>query len=242
MIFRKPALFALFAFCLIATQLSAQNYYYRGAGYNMAFLKSEGLDYVIDRYNQTRTFLDDKMEYCRYYDGPSLRSGLCYNHFFVDFGFTYRSSKVSASGVDATGIRQQRDIKNKWNTFDLGLGIGLGANDNIALAIGVNMGLNSEKTLTRVATPDEIGKANFAKVNGQFKIGFEPFAQLILATDGGFGVLFRPYFSWTPVETDYYEANRYINEFTYTSDPSVIKGKLSGFGLSVVLVAYTESE
>ena len=152
-----------------AQMLTAQNYYYRGIGYNAALLKSEGLDFVIDRYNQTRSYLDDKMEYCHYYDGPSFRSGLSYNHFFIDFGFTYRSCKVSASGIDASGVRQQRDLKNKWNTFDLALGLGAGANENIALAFGVNIGLNAEKTLTRADTPDKIGVANFAKVNSQFK-------------------------------------------------------------------------
>ncbi len=233
----------VFTFSTVCTQvLTAQNYYYRGIGYNAALLKSEGLDFVIDRYNQTRSYLDDKMEYCHYYDGPSFRSGLSYNHFFIDFGFTYRSCKVSASGIDASGVRQQRDLKNKWNTFDLALGIGAGANENIALAFGVNIGLNAEKTLTRDDTPDKIGVANFAKVNSQFKIGFEPFAQLILATDKGLGLAFRPYFSWTPVQTDYYELNSYINQYTYVNDPLSIKGKLSGFGLSVILVYYTYSD
>ena len=34
----------------------SQGFYYAGGGYNAAFMKSEGLDYVLNRYNETRPY------------------------------------------------------------------------------------------------------------------------------------------------------------------------------------------
>jgi hypothetical protein len=148
----------------------SQGFYYAGGGYNAAFLKSEGLDYVINRYNETRPYLDETMPSPHFYDGLTFHFGGAANAFFWDFGFTYRSCVVSATGVDASGTEQQRDVKNKWNTFDVGLGVNLGNSDTKALMIGINNGLNSEKSLSRADTPEDIGVANFAKVNSQFKM------------------------------------------------------------------------
>jgi len=218
-----------------------QGYSYGGLGYNASYLKSEGLDFVIDRYNETRPYLTTIMPYNRYYDGITAHFGGAANYFAYDIGFTYRSSVVSASGIDGSGIEVQRDLKNKWNTWDFSMGINLGNSDTKALTIGINTALDSEKTLTRSDTPDKIGVANFAKVNSAFKIGFEPYIQLILATEEGFGILLKPYYSWTPVKTDYSELNQYINPYTYINDPIPIEGKLSGFGINIILIGYGEN-
>lgn len=218
-----------------------QGYSYGGLGYNASYLKSEGLDFVIDRYNETRPYLTTIMPYNRYYDGITAHFGGAANYFAYDIGFTYRSSVVSASGIDGSGIEVQRDLKNKWNTWDFSMGINLGNSDTKALTIGINTALDSEKSLTRSDTPDKIGVANFAKVNSAFKIGFEPYIQLILATEEGFGILLKPYYSWTPVKTDYSELNQYINPYTYINDPIPIEGKLSGFGINIILIGYGEN-
>ncbi len=231
-------LFCVLLIILFYNNVSAQHAYYFGAGYNASVLHSDGLDYVIDRYNETRTYLDDEMEYCRYYDGITTHVGGTASAFAWDFGFTQRASTVSASGEDVTGTIQQRDLKSKWNTWDIGLGVCLGAEDNFALMIGINTGIDSEKQLTRADSPENINTANFEKVNSQYKVGFEPFVQFIAATDNGFGIMFKPYFSWTPVTTDYYELNSYINPYTYANDPMTIEGRLTGFGISLSLLYY----
>lgn len=228
----KKIILPVLLFCCISS-LFAQGTAYFGLGYNMSFFQSDGLDFVVDRYNETRTYLDEPMPYCRYFDGLSLHFGGSKGAFMVDGGFTFRSTIVSASGTDASGIVQQRDLKDKWNTFDLGLGANIGASDNFSLAIGINTGVDSEKSLTRADTPDNIGVANFEKVNSQYRIGFEPFIQFIIASEGGVGLKIRPYYSFSPVTTDYYDLNAYINPYTYAGDPITIPGKLSGFGITL---------
>lgn len=228
------------AFILAITSslsIQAQGYNYAGIGYNMAFLQSDGLDYVIGRYNDTRAYLTETMKDPHYFDGIAIRFGGANGAFLYDFGYTQQSCVVSASGVDASGIEQQRDVKDKWNTLDIGLGVSMGASDRFSLAAGVNFGLNSEKYLTRAETPDNIGKANFAQINKQFKIGMSPFVQFTVAGDAG-GIMFRPYYAWSPVKTDYYDLNAYINPYTYALDPISIEGTLKGFGLSVVFIYY----
>ena len=237
--FIKPLLFSI---CIVTFgKVQAQDIFYAHIGYNAAVLKSEGLDFVVDRYNETRAYLTEPMPYPHYYDGLTLHVGGASSAFMYDFGLTYRSNVVSATGIDATGFEVQRDLKNKWNTFDVGLGVCVGGNEQFALMIGVNSAINSEKALTRADYPEDIGKANFEKVNSQFKIGFEPFVQMIVTNENGVGLLFKPYYSWSPILTEYTELNSYINPYTYVGDPYPIEGRLTGFGLSVSLVRYDYS-
>lgn len=233
---RINTLFIILA--LSCVRLSAQGYDYFGIGYNMAFLQSEGLDFVTNRYNETRPYLYDQMDEPRYFDGLSIRGGLARNAFLVDFGYTQQSCVVSAEGIDATGVAIQRDLKNKWNTLDVAFGVNVGDGEKGAFALGVNFGLNSEKSLTRSDTPDNIGKANFAQVQKQFKVGISPFVQLILAGEGGAGVLIRPYYAWSPVTTDYSELNAYINPYTAVGDPNPLDGDLKGLGVTVLIVGF----
>lgn len=235
---KRIAILALFSLLIIAQRASAQDFDYFGAGYNMAFLKSDQLDFVVDRYNETRTYLTEEMNYPRYFDGISLHGGIGRNAFLFNFGYTQQSSVVGAEGVDASGVLVRREVKDKWNTIDIGLGVNLGSSDTKALSLGVNFGLNSEKSLTRADAPDAIGKANFEQVNKQFKIGISPFAQFIVATEDGVGILFRPYYAWSPVKTDYTNLNEYINPYTAIGDPYPLESTLKGFGISILIVAF----
>ena len=235
-------LIILLGFVLVANQtVKAQTYGYIGLGYNMSFLQSDGLDYVISRYNETRTYLDEQMKDPRYFDGMAIHFGLSQNAFLFDFGYTQQSCVVGAEGVDLSGVVQRREVKNKWNTIDFGFGVSLGNSETKALALGVNVGLNSEKSLTRADTPDKIGVANFAQVQKQFKIGLSPFVQFAVCSEDGFGVIFKPYYAWSPVKTDYTELNKYINPYTAPGDPSPIEGTLKGFGITVML-AFIDAE
>ena len=233
---RSITLLAIITFLGI-TPAKSQSYGFGGIGYNMSFLQSDGLDFVIGRYNDTRAYLTETMENPRYFDGISIHFGGAQKAFLFDFGYTQQSCVVSASGVDQSGIEQQRDVKDKWNTIDIGLGVSAGASDHFSLAAGVNFGLNSEKYLTRAETPDNIGTANFAQINKQFKFGISPFVQFTITGESA-GLLIRPYYAWSPVKTDYYDLNAYINPYTYILDPINIEGTLKGFGVSVLFILY----
>lgn len=227
---------SLVTFFVTVQHARAQGYDYFGIGYNAALLKSEGLDFVVDRYNETRPYLTTQMPHPQYFDGISIHGGVGKGALLLNFGYTQQSCVVSASGIDATGVEIQRDLKDKWNTIDVGLGVNLGNSETKALALGVNFGLNSEKSLTRSDIPDDIGKANFEQVQKQFKIGISPFLQFIVASDGGAGLLIRPYYAWSPVKTEYSELNGFINPYTAVGDPYPIEGTLQGFGVTVLLV------
>lgn len=225
---------------MLLIQVSAQKTFYGAAGYNLSIMKSEGLDYVVDRYNATRSYLDDQMDYMHYYDGIHLAIGAGQGPVLITFGFTQRQSKSSASGKDQTGTVQQRDLKNKWNTYDMGIAFGFNS-DHLGLYLGCSMGINAEKTLTRVGSADEVGTANFEKVNSQYKAGFDPYISIAVPM-GGAAFIIKPYFSWTPVKTDYYKLNQFINPYTYANDPVNIEGRLTGYGCTISLGFYDYSE
>lgn len=227
------------ALCIMLTaQLRAQDFFYAGIGYNISFYQSEGLDFVIDRYNETRPYLTTTMPYARHFDGITMHIGGATNSFIYDFGYTQRACTVTALGVDISGEEVRRDVKSKWNTYDIGLGVSLGNSDKFAFMLGVNTGINSEKADSRSAVSDNIGVARYTTVVKKFKVGFEPFVQLLLTSDNGLGILFKPYYTWTPTETNYADLNAYINPFTYTADPLEINGKLTGYGLSIMLIGF----
>lgn len=234
----KHCLFILSAVFIFSNSLKSQGYYYAGIGYNMAFLHNEGMDFVVDRYNDTRAYLDEPMEYPRYYDGASIHFGGAAKAFMFDLGWTVRSCKVSAVGIDLSGTEQQRDLKSKWNTFDMGLGISLGGSHSFAMMFGVNTGIGNEKQYTRIDAPDDVHTADYEKINSNFKIGFEPFVQFILSSADGMGLLIKPYYSLTPLMSDYYALNEGLNPNTYLNDPLTIEGRLTGFGISFIIVAY----
>lgn len=233
----KKIAILLIACVMCIGHISAQGYDYLGLGYNMGFLRSEGLDFVVDRYNETRPYLNDQMEQPRYFDGFAIHGGVGRGLLLLNLGYTQQSSKVSAEGTDATATTVQRDLKNKWNTFDLGIGLNIADGDRGAFGLGVNMGLNSEKALTRTGAPDDIGKEKFEEVQKQFKVGFSPFVQIILTGDSGTGLLIRPYYAWSPMTTDYTELNAAINPATAAGDPTPLEGDLKGFGITLLVVS-----
>jgi len=223
-------------FCGVISSAQAQSYNYFAIGYNASMLSSDGLNYVVDRYNETRTYLDVTMPHPQYFDGLAVRFGASPGVILADFGFTGQSCKVSASGVDVTATEVQRDLKDKWNTYDVGLGFNLLKRDNAIIALGANFGINSEKIYTRVDAPENIKDQDFELVQKTFKVGIAPFLQFMILGDNGSGLLLRPYYAWSPMPTDYAALNAAINPATYANDPETIEGTLTGFGVNITLV------
>jgi len=217
----------------IATSLSAQTGYF-SFGYNGNMFQSEKLDFVIDRYNETRTFLDVTMEYPHYLDGFDIHAGGGKQVIF-DFGFSWRSSYVHASGVDASGINQQRDLKYKFGAFDIALAVNVTGDAETKLAIGYNQTLGSEKVYSRVAPVEEVENTDYEKMLIDFNPGGDVFLQLLLPFSGSGGLIIKPYYHFSYGKTDYAPLNNTLNPATAGADDPVLESRLGGFGASIML-------
>jgi hypothetical protein len=210
-----------------------------GVGYNAALMRSDGLDYVIKGYNTMHANFGGPLENCRFYDGVAVYAAVGIRGLYVDAGFVSRSCKVSSRSIDDNGTVLQRDLKNKFNTLNLGVGWTAVAQPRFGLGFGVGTALGFDKVLTRIGKTESIQNAGYGKPVSQFKAAFEPFITIITASRRGRSFMIKPYVSWTPFKTDYRELNKKINPDGYKYDtPKSVQSQLMGFGATVTLNMY----
>ncbi len=211
---------------------------YFSLGYNGNMFTSSNLDYVIDRYNETRVYLDETMAYPHYLDGFDVHIGVN-GKVLVDVGYTWRSSMVFASGIDITGIEQQRDLKYKFGAFDIGLGIQV-IDAGTKVAIGFNQTVGSEKVYTRVGPASDISETDYSLVFNKFNPGCDAFIQILIPFSEKAGLILKPYYHFSYIATDYAELNDEINPATSLLDDPVLESKAGGFGASLMLTFLNE--
>lgn len=204
------------------------------AGYNFSFGGTDSLNYVVDRYNDTRSYLDKKMDHFNILDGLNL--GFSFVNYKGAFGMdlTWRGTKHSAEGTDATGMLQQRDIKVNFNTFGMTGGYVLDMGGN-PLILGGRVDFGSFKVKTRVAPKEEIKDQDWGKAVKELTIALGVYAKL---TFGNPGVYIEPYFMSIPMKVlrpDMAQLNNAINPGTAWADPSTMRLKYATFGVKVGL-------
>lgn len=204
---------------------------YMSMGYNANLFESEQLNFVVDRYNETRTYLDEEMAHPNYFDGFEIHAGGGDN-VLVDIGFAWRSSKVSASGVDASGTNQQRDLKYKFGSFEFGIGY-VAVKGEIKIAAGYNQTLGSEKAYSRVDLAEEVNSTDYDLVFKSFNPGADIFILFIFPVADGNAILLRPYYHFSYGTTDYAGLNEALNPATAAADPQVLESSFKGFGASL---------
>lgn len=210
-----------------------------GAGYNAALMRSDGLDYVIKRYNTMHANFGGALESCRYYDGFAMYAAAGIRGLYLDAGFVSRSCKVSSRSIDDNANILQRDLKNKFNSVNIGVGWTAVAQPRFGLGFGVGTALGFEKVLTRIGKAMSIEKAGYGKPVSQFKAAFEPFMTILIASPNGRAMMIKPYASWTPVKTDYRKLNLKLNPDGYMYDPpSSVQSPLLGFGVTATFNLY----
>jgi hypothetical protein len=223
----------LFSALILQTGLLHAQYGYIALGYNGNYLSAENLDFVIDRYNETRVYLDDQMEYPHYLDGFDIHIGGG-DKVLVDVGYTWRSAKVSASGVDASLTEQQRDLKFKFGAFDFGLGFNV-INSGTVVSIGYNLTVGTEKYFSRLAPVGDVDKEDYDLIFKSFNPGGDVFIQFLFPFSDNNSLLIKPYYHFSYVVTDYAALNEALNPATASFDEPILESQLGGFGCSVMI-------
>jgi len=199
-----------------------------GIGYNMGtHLKTGGLDFVIDRYNSTRSYLSKTMNKPRIFRGMNFSLDVYYEKYMMNMDWEFRKSDVSA---EAAQTKQNRDFRYKINTFNIGGGVKLHTINSSVMGtyLGMDFSTISVKNYTRVYNTGD-DKPNYQKINWELGLGFSPFVQFV-----GNRVTTKIYYQMMLNKINYWDVNNVINPNTWYNDEyDDNKGRTSSIGLCV---------
>lgn len=228
------------AIALLFTNFSsAQSHFYGAFGYNLGFAKYDSLNYIIDRYNETRGYLDKQMDNLTFPNGFCLSIGGSNRAFLYDFSWVGRHRTVSAQGTDASNVLVQRDLKLRMNTFNMGMGV-VGGNAS-KFGLGLSFDFGSMKIFTRVAPASEIKSEDFQLIQKELMVSSTFFLHILLGGGQGAGLLLRPYVQLPYWRVDLWETNATINPNTWASDPGYQGVRLTSFGVQIMLALYNSN-
>ena len=211
-------------------------------GYNASFLKPDNFNYVIRRYNQTRSWLSKEMPELKYTDGLFLDMQFCDHNLMLDFNYNRRVSVLSAQGDPGTGSGTvQRDVRFKAGTYGMGIGLNLTPSPPY-IGFGFDFDIGGNKMETRVGDPASIKDVDYDEVYAPLTVGSSIWAQVLIcgSKSGGLGLMLRPYYHFDFTDHEYSYLNEAINPYTYQNDPESLRDKLNHFGLNVALTLHFE--
>lgn len=190
----KKLLLLSAAFFSFAVAFS-QSHGYFSFGYNVGYAQLGGLNYVTDRYNETRTWLTEEMNSFNLPNGFCVSLGGSTRRVMFDLTWVGRHMTRSASGIQpSNGKTGQREIKWRFNTFNFGLGVALGKTKYSRFNIGVSFDFGNEKTFTRFGENGVFNPDEFQEIEKQLQLGSTVFMQIIVSPGIPAALFIRPYF------------------------------------------------
>ncbi len=211
-----------------------------GLGYQVGFFNTDSINFILQRYNDTRSYLSNKMRDIKMVSGlvipvqgliGSGNTGLMY-----EFGFTLAKAKRHAVGIDNSGIKQERQVKVGFNVWNLGLGPAfVGKYAVVAPMLGFEIGM--VKVKTRAAPSNEVSRADWIKVVSRPCVSGS-LSMLCWVGSGasGFKLGLQPYYRLGFLKSDMQELNTAINPATWANDAGTQAQKISYSGLKLMLM------
>lgn len=205
-------------------------------GYRVASGSFKPLDFVIDRYNQTRTAILTKNM-----DKISSVSGLVYSigYNFGEFGLEVEIPKLKSPTVTAETSTQIRELYMEISGFEFNASVGKGIFNDGAFAgfLGGTMSVDNVKPtiFTRIFNKNSTA-GDFGKVEAKTAInmGIGPYlgVHLMFPSVIIFGEV-RPFYKFSIVGSDFYDVNRGLNPATWSADNTDdLEGSMNTFGVT----------
>lgn len=215
----KTKLIIVIIFLFFGTNIKSQTFgVYIGGGYNScSFHNLSRLDFIIDEYNNTRSFLTTKMPHISSMSGASFNVGLYLWNFFGEMEWLGRTNTVYAEGNPTGSQVVRRDIKMRSNSINFATGYCFPF-----FALGVSADIGSVPVFTRVYNSGDTPPGYTGIGNSDIMIGITAFAELkIPISKGGFShIIFKPYYQFPLSSADYGDLNAILNPNTYLTDNS----------------------
>lgn len=241
-------LFLTLVFLFSVSALCAQrpeNSVYMAGGYNIQSPSVAPLDYVIDRYNETRNFLTDKMDKVSIMSGPAFTFGFNMgeeNSFFIlELGLTLGSSGALSSQGTVNGVSQKRDLKLTSYFVSFGVGYITSSDGSFEYGGALYFEIGGFKVKTTGAYDANQTAPDFEDIgSSETLVSFTPTLYLDYNFSEKFGLSLRPFYRFQILSNDLSNVSANINPATYQNDdPEKIKGNmLSGFGGELKAIFY----
>ncbi len=222
----------------------SDRYFYVAGGYNFLFPSASDLNYVIDRYNATRSYLTKKMDHVGTVSGPAFALGIGLinndNTLLIEGGATFRNSgKLSAEGV-VSGVTGHRDLKITSTIINFGLGYLFGAGKKFEYGIAMFTDIGSFKVKSRTynsgqAEPEYTDITPDAFTTG---LAFTPTGMFNLNITNNIGISIRPFYYAQIFKQDLLELDKTLNPNTWPTDDTekMDSETLSGPGIDLKAV------
>ena len=220
---------------------NSQSFGYFSVGYNGTKSDLKNFNYVIDRYNETRTWLSSKLDNINYLDGVCFNFGGGWKRGFFDISWSNRSDVKIAKG-DNGSVIAERELKLRMNNFSFSKGFTIGGIDGfLPIYFGLSIDLCQLKVFTRTANLGQLKQEDYILAHNKFLPATSIFFQHIITgrgKSGGIGLLLKPYVQIPWYTTDFFDVNAYLNPYTYQNDPLELKTLAINYGFSVSLVFF----
>lgn len=219
------------AFLFVTSMTSFGQGMFLEGGYGMQFTKPDGLNYVVDRYNETRPYLTEEMKHFNNLNGFNYGFLAVVGNIAFEAVYVHRSQNRSAVGVDGTNQEVERQLRAALNGVGFGLGYGV-AEDNFGLLFGTRLNTSALKIRTKVGAVDEVKSEDWEDIHNQLHFDLDLNIKLLLGY-----VIIEPYYTFQlfPSINNMAEVNEAINPNTFQNDSEEIPFKSNGFGLKLML-------
>lgn len=198
----KKAILLIVTFCFLLTNgANSQKSLMFGAGVSGSFLGQRATRDIIDRYNETRPWLDKKMGYTNPFGGFAFSIGRDVGTYSFTFAVNLQKSTVKASGTDASGQLIERELRVKSSFWSFNGLWDFGSMWDLNYGLGINLGgaFGGGDYYTRVTGESEFRKITNTGYDGS-GIFFGIFYENYFLGDEESGLSFRvtPYMRGAP--------------------------------------------
>jgi hypothetical protein len=202
------------------------------------------INYAVDRYNETRSWLDDEMDPIQSHMGYSFTLGAILLNFGMEMEYaSYSSGTSEASGVQpASGTRGKRTLWTEQGVFAINMYYLLeepGESD-APFYHGPGFGFDFASVSAYSAVGDGEGYDYADELNMYINLFYQFY--FVIADDWDepiFAIDARPFYSFGLIGEDYYPLNKAINSATYAGDDmDKLYDSFSNLGVKARLVYF----
>ncbi len=248
---RNILLFLFALACFGNANGQERNYMYYSGGYNFSKPDMDGLNFVIDRYNENRPDQVRKLDNIDWMHGFTVGGGLIIaQSFLVEVGFTQRESNGYAEGYLVNNPNlHQFDLRTNISTIGLGVGKYLLWEKGFKLVAGSHFELGSTKVLWRLydttveAKPGYENAKERATLDGDNPLfAITPYLQFSYSPWGEeFEIALKPYYQFEMNESDFRFVNQVFNSFSYEQDsPESTKSRSNNYGVQLKMNVFVK--
>lgn len=238
----KRFIFTLVAVFISSSSLLSQNLrVIGGVGANFSRGNLKGLNFVLNRYNETRqgaagqANVTRAMQDIKSLSGLSLQLGFhaeFESGFILATGFSRvgRRGSTYAEVTDINNRAGRRDVRYTANSFNIELATGFSLFGSGYFLIGGSTDFFNVKSYTKLNDND------YEEVMSDLSLGLSLFTDLSIFLNEYLALGVKPYYQIGVLKNDFTPLNRAINRATYTNDDfEDVWSSPSNIGLQLML-------